>query len=176
MIVAKERYPNDDYDRIWRSYNQSDWKHISTSLTVNTNSTSFRLPQDALKTAATPANANEPLIDFEFPKASNDKVYLYLHFAEVQVLQANETREFDISLNGESFTDSYKPLYLQSDTLQNPIPVICENKKCIIKLTKSGKSTYPPLLNAIEGFGVADFPQSETEQNDGTYICKCGNA
>lgn len=145
---------------------QTDWKQISTSLTVNT-SDSFHLPQDTLKTAATSANASEPLIDIETPDSSNDKVYIYLHFAEVQALQANETREFDISLNGESIKDSYRPLYLQSETVSNPSPVICAGQRCIIKLSKTGKSTHPPLLNAIEGFAVADFLQSEPDENDG---------
>ncbi|XP_019085759.1 PREDICTED: probable LRR receptor-like serine/threonine-protein kinase At1g07560 [Camelina sativa] len=109
------RYSEDVYDRMWNYYNQTDWKQISTSLTVNT-SDSFRLPQNAIKTAATSANASEPLIDIEFPESANDKVYIYLHFAEVEALKANETREFDISLNGESIKESYKPLYLQSET------------------------------------------------------------
>lgn len=166
-IVAKNRYPEDIYDRMWSSYiDEKDWKQISTTLTVN-NSNSFRVPQDALKTAATSANASAPLIDTEYPITSNDKVYLYLHFAEVQDLRSNETREFDISLNGESLKDSYRPLYLQSDTVDNPSPVICKDRECIIKLSKSGKSTHPPLINAIEGFVVADFRQSETDDNDG---------
>lgn len=165
--MAKNSYPKDVYDRIWASYNQTDWKQISTSLTVNT-SNSFRVPQDALKTAATSTNASAPLIDIEYPTSSSDKVYIYLYFAEVQALQANETREFDITLNGESIKDSYRPLYLQSDTVSNPSPVICEDRECIVKLSKSGKSTHPPLLNAVEGFEVADFRQSETDDNDGT--------
>ncbi|XP_010507237.1 PREDICTED: putative receptor-like protein kinase At3g46340 [Camelina sativa] len=169
------RYSEDVYDRMWNSYNQTDWKEISTSLTVNT-SDSFRLPQNAIKTAATSANASEPLIDIEFPESANDKVYIYLHFSEVHALKANETREFDISLNGESIKDSYKPLYLQSETLSNPSPVICTGQKCIVKLTRSGKSTHPPLLNAIEGFAVADFLQSETDENDGTNLSSNGLA
>ncbi|CAN6923890.1 unnamed protein product, partial [Brassica oleracea] len=43
----------------WNSYNQSDWTQISTSLTVNTNSNSFRLTQNALKTVVIPENASE---------------------------------------------------------------------------------------------------------------------
>lgn len=152
---------------MWNSYNQTDWKQISTSVTVNT-SDSFHLPQAALNTAATPLNASAPLIDIEYPDSANDKVYIYLHFAEVQALKANETREFDISLNGVSIKDSYKPLYLQADTVSNPSPVICPGAECIIKLSKSAKSTHPPLLNAVEGFAVADFLQSESDENDGT--------
>ncbi|ESQ37349.1 hypothetical protein EUTSA_v10003094mg [Eutrema salsugineum] len=160
------RYEEDVYDRMWNYYNQSDWKQISTSLTENTGSNRFRLPQDALKTAVTPANTSAPLIIIDVPESANDKVYIDLHFAEVQVLQANETREFDISLNGVSINDSYRPLYLQSETIHNPSPVLCENQMCIVTLTKSSKSTHPPLLNAIEGFAVADFPKADTEDND----------
>ena len=167
-IVAMNRYPKDIYDRIWSPYIEPYWNQISTSLTVSTNS--FRLPQDALKTAATPVNASAPFIDFESPNSSSDKVYIYLHFAEVQVLRANETREFAISVNGEVIDDSYMPLYLQSETVQTPSPIICQDQECIIELSKSGKSTHPPLLNAIEGFAAVEFLQSESEENDGTLL------
>ncbi|KAJ0240357.1 Leucine-rich repeat protein kinase family protein [Hirschfeldia incana] len=120
---------------MWNYYNQTDWKQISTSLTVNTNSNSFRLPQDSLKTAVTPKNASEAFIDIEYPEFSIDKVYIYLHFAE-------------------------------SETIHNQSPVTCENRNCIIKLTRTGKSTHPPLLNAVEGFAVAEFRQSKTDAND----------
>ncbi|CAN7110834.1 unnamed protein product, partial [Brassica rapa subsp. narinosa] len=57
----------------------------------------------------------EALIDIEFPEFPTDTVYIYLHFAEVEVLRANETREFNISLNGVSINDSYSPLYPLTD-------------------------------------------------------------
>lgn len=132
----------DVHDRMWGSYFEDGWRQISTSLTVNT-SDSFHLPQTAVITAAIPANDSATFIDTVYPDLSQDRVFIYLHFAEVQALRANETREFNISINGESVADSYRPLYLQSKTVNNKLPFICENMECIIKLSKTKNSTHP---------------------------------
>ncbi|XP_010425884.1 PREDICTED: putative receptor-like protein kinase At3g46340 [Camelina sativa] len=166
-----QRYPNDVYDRMWKPYFASWWKQISTSFTVNT-SDSFLLPQFTVTTAATPANTSAPLnhaIYLEFPTC---KVFMYLHLSEVQALRANESREFDILLSGESVYDFYSPKYLQSNTVGNPSPIICEDGICNLELSKSSKSTHPPLLNALEIFTVAELPQSETDENDVVAIKK----
>ncbi|CAA7036745.1 unnamed protein product [Microthlaspi erraticum] len=165
LDCGKSRYPDDAYDRAWISYFQDDWKQISTGLTVNT-SDSFRLPQAALKTAGIPAFGSSTFVDKEYPDSSQDRVYMYLHFSEVQVLAANETREFDISFNNDSVIQSYKPVYLQSKTVYNKLPVICEDKECVLSLKKTPKSTHPPMLNAIEVFTVTEFLQSETFESD----------
>ncbi|CAH2065220.1 unnamed protein product, partial [Thlaspi arvense] len=87
-------YPNDVNDRIWEPKFESEWKQISTSFEAN-NTNGFLVPQNVLKTAAIPANASAPFNiteDLDFP---DDEIYVYLHFSEVQSLQANESREFD---------------------------------------------------------------------------------
>jgi len=101
----------DVHDRMWESYFDDDWTQISTSLTVNT-SDSFRLPQAALITAATPAKDGPSYIGITFSTSSEERFFIYLHFSEVQALRANETREFNISINGESVADLYRPVYL----------------------------------------------------------------
>ncbi|XP_024009528.1 putative receptor-like protein kinase At3g46340 isoform X2 [Eutrema salsugineum] len=159
-------YPGDAYDRLWIPYLNSTWKKISTTLKAN-NTGSFNLPQVAVTTAATPANASEPLIYTDFLPFPNDKIFFFLHFSEVQVLGANETREFDIFWNGKVISESFRPIYMQPKTVYNPYPVTCEEGKCVLELKKTRRSTLPPLLNAIEIYIVVDTPQSETNENDG---------
>ncbi|CAE6075304.1 unnamed protein product [Arabidopsis arenosa] len=157
------RYPDDVYDRIWGSYFLPTWKKISTTLGVNSSS-GFLPPQKALMTAATPANANASLAGvLEFP---NEKLYLYLHFSEIQVLKANESREFEIFWNKKLVYNAYSPVYLQTKTIRNPSPVTCEGGECILEMIKTERSTLPPLLNAVEVFTVVEFPQPETDASD----------
>lgn len=169
LDCGKSRYPDDAYDRAWVSYFEDDWKQISTGLTVNT-SDSFRLPQAALKTAGIPANGSSTFVDREYPGTSQDRVFIYLHFSEVQVLAANESREFDISFEDKTIIQSFKPVYLQSKTVYNKLPVICEDEECILSLKKSGNSTHPPMLNAVEVFTVSEFRQADTFGNDGMFV------
>uniref|UniRef100_A0A1J3EIW6 non-specific serine/threonine protein kinase n=1 Tax=Noccaea caerulescens TaxID=107243 RepID=A0A1J3EIW6_NOCCA len=159
------RYPNDFYDRIWVPYFESGWTKIYTTLKVD-NTNGFLVPQDALIAAAIPVNASAPLSftkDLEFP---NDELYFNFHFSEVQVLQANQTREFSILWNGKVIYTPMSPEYLMVRTVYNQLPSPCEVGKCLLELKRTQKSTLPPLLNAIEVFTVIKFPQSETNEDD----------
>lgn len=165
------------YDRIWNPHFEPEWSQISTVLKVN-NSNRYRVPQDVLMTAAVPANANAPFSfakNLEFP---NDKLYMFFHFAEVQALQANQTREFNILWNGEVIYKAWSPKYLQANTIYTYLPSLCEVGKCLLELKRTQNSTLPPLLSAVELFAVINFTQAETNEDDGTfygvYISVCG--
>ncbi|XP_009126677.2 receptor-like protein kinase At5g59670 isoform X1 [Brassica rapa] len=158
------RYSSDTYDRIWRPYFQMEWTNISTDLDVFS-SNKYAPPQDALKNAATPTNASAPL-KIEWSSANPDaQYYLYTHFAELQDLQANETREFNILWNGENY---YGPLTpgKYSLTILSRSPRTCEGVRCSVQLIRTNISTLPPLLNAYEVYTVIQFPQSETDESD----------
>ncbi|CAA7036747.1 unnamed protein product [Microthlaspi erraticum] len=160
------KFPEDHYDRIWVPYLEKEWKKISTAVKGN-NTGSFNLPETIVTTAATPANASEPLTYTEYLDTPRDKIFYFLHFSEVQVLKANETREFNISWNGKIISENYRPVYLQPKTFYNAYPVTCEDDgECVLELKKTQRSTLPPLLNAIEVYVVVDSPQSETNEND----------
>ncbi|CAD5325014.1 unnamed protein product [Arabidopsis thaliana] len=163
------RYPNDFYDRMWVPHFETEWKQISTNLKVNS-SNGYLLPQDVLMTAAIPVNTSARLSFTENLEFPNDELYLYFHFSEVQVLQANQSREFSILWNGMVIYPDFIPDYLSAATVYNPSPSLCEVGKCLLELERTQKSTLPPLLNAIEVFTVMNFPQSETNDDDGTFF------
>ena len=43
--------------------------------------------------------------------------------------------------------------------------------KCVFSILKTGNSTLPPIINAIEIYTVKDLSQSETDQQDGMLLC-----
>lgn len=171
LILFTPRYMKDVYDRIWVSYGtrfKAGWTQISTTLEVS-NSNNYVPPKDALKNAATPTNASAPLT-IEWSSTNPDlQYYLYAHFAEIQDLQENDTREFDILLNGEVFSDPIIPRKLNITTVLSVTPRTCQGGKCSLQLKRTNRSTLPPLLNALEIYTGIQFLQSETNGNDGMF-------
>ncbi|CAH8296652.1 unnamed protein product [Eruca vesicaria subsp. sativa] len=163
------RYSSDIYDRIWTPLFGKVWTQISTTLDVN-NSNEYAPPKAALQNAATPTNASEPLA-IQWDLASPDEqYYLYAHFAELQDLQANETREFNMFWNGQHLYGPLTPPKLKVLTVSSQSPITCKGGKCILQLIRTNRSTHPPLLNAFEVYTVIQFPQSETHESDVSAI------
>ncbi|KAL0740886.1 hypothetical protein Bca4012_082399 [Brassica carinata] len=156
------RYIDDVYDRVWVPFFSPSLTEITTSLGINSSGT-FAVPESVLKSAVTPANASKPLIITWTPKPSNAEVYVYMHFAEIQTLQANERREFDVVLN-ENFTWSgfNIPKLRRLRTLYTGAPIKCDSVGCKLQLVKTPNSTLPPLINALEAYTLVEFPQVET--------------
>jgi hypothetical protein len=119
-----------------------------------------------MKTAATPVNESAPLQFYFNADTVNQQIYTYLHFNEVEKLAENETRAFNIKVNGELLYDLVVPVYRSADTIFSPIPLTGATKY-IFTLTKTENSTHPPILNGVEVYKVKNFSQSETQQDDG---------
>ncbi|CDY65587.1 BnaAnng20660D [Brassica napus] len=146
-----------------------EWTNISTTLDVDI-ANKYDPPKDAQKNVATPANASAPLT-IEWSSENPDaQYYLYSHFSEIQDLQANETREFNMNWNGKLYYASLTPLKLGTTTVSSHSPTTCNGGKCSVQLIRTNRSTLPPLLNAYEVYTVIQFPQSETDESDVSAI------
>jgi hypothetical protein len=120
-----------------------------------------------MSTAVTPVNANAPLQFHWDADDVNDQYYRYLHLNEVEKLNANETREFNSTVNNRVHpVTKEKPEYRVSDSIESSKPLTGDTRY-EITLSKTENSTLPPILNAIEVYKVKDFSQSETQQDDG---------
>lgn len=168
MSCPPRRYPEDAYDRLWNPRSLSWLTHISTTSYVS-DGESYNLPEAVRQNAATPTNASLPLTISWTPENPNDQFCMYLHSAEIQDLQANETREFSVYLNGNSFADQVIPEKLEITTIENPITMTCEGEECSLQLTRTRISTLPPLLNAYEIYRVIQSTQPETNETEGTF-------
>ncbi|XP_058759173.1 putative leucine-rich repeat receptor-like protein kinase At2g19210 [Vicia villosa] len=163
----KIRYPDDIYDRIWTPYNSTDWKMIDTSLTLDQRAPSFNFlllpPSTVTRTASIPENDSDNIEFYFLPKYNASRYYVYLYFTEIQKLEANQIREFNIFVNGKLLNnDPVNPLYLQNLYYVSIISV----NMLELWFNKTSRSTLPPLFNAIEIYTTKDFLQSETYQTD----------
>ncbi|KAG2251278.1 hypothetical protein Bca52824_081414 [Brassica carinata] len=114
------RYNEDFHDRTWIPHLDNQIVSISTNLLVNT-SNSYDVPQTVAKTAAIPANTSQPLtLDWSLDEI-NAQSYIYMHFAEIQDLEDDEIREFNITYNGgQNWYSYFRPRKLKIITIYNP--------------------------------------------------------
>uniref|UniRef100_A0A0D3BTZ0 non-specific serine/threonine protein kinase n=1 Tax=Brassica oleracea var. oleracea TaxID=109376 RepID=A0A0D3BTZ0_BRAOL len=132
-------------------------------------STPYELPQEVISKAVVNQNVTEKLSFDWYVDDRKDQAFIYLHFAEIQTLRGNDTREFDITWEGdnENFTVSaYLPPKLQLETLYNPYPMKCTFLECTVELVMTKSSTLPPMINAMEAYKIIDFPDAETNPED----------
>ncbi|XP_024022548.1 LRR receptor-like serine/threonine-protein kinase IOS1 isoform X1 [Morus notabilis] len=158
------RYPYDVSDRIWVPYNIDEWKDITTSQTVDSEN-DFQPPHVVMNNAAMPANKSAPFrLIFELLDPST-KYYLYMHFAELQQLKPNESRAFNINVNGRFLYGPLVPTYLLLTTVYSASPITGE-VNYTFTLDKLENSTLPPIVNAIEIYALVGVSQLETDQDD----------
>ncbi|KAL1351367.1 probable LRR receptor-like protein kinase At1g51890 isoform X2 [Arachis hypogaea] len=155
------RYEDDPYDRSWIYYiQQGEWVQLNNSSTITAGTFSqndYQLPEAVMRTAITPANASDPLkINWRPQVTISDEYYIYMHFMEVN----NQTREFNIFVDGKPFYENLVPPYLSTKT----ITVV--SNAINISFHKTSRSTLPPIINAIEVYGLIQFYQSDTFQAD----------
>jgi len=91
-----------------------------------------------------------------------------MHFAEIQTLKDNETREFNITYNGGQNVYSYlRPEKFEIYTLFGLMSSPDGNFS--LSFTKTGNSTLPPLINGLEIYKVLDLLELETDQDEGKF-------
>ncbi|XWS20198.1 hypothetical protein CRYUN_Cryun31cG0079300 [Craigia yunnanensis] len=152
------RFSQDVYDRAWWPYQTTDWTERTTSSTIETLYNDYQPPLLAMRSACVPANASLPLT---FPISSTDpkaQYYVYMHFAEIEKLEANQSREFNIYINGKFQGDPYSPTHLKADTFYTTAALSAGQ----ISIERTTNSTLPPILNAIEMYTVKEFLQLQT--------------
>jgi len=120
-----------------------------------------------MSTAVTPANDSAPLVISWVPEDETDLFYVYMHFMEIQGLTRNQTRQFNITRNGELRVSNFSPRYVAVDTLYTSSAISGKEIKYSLERTKN--STLPPIINALEIYKVIHFPQPETFEADGTF-------
>lgn len=107
------RYKDDIYDRIWTPRSLFSSKTLNTSLTVDQFlNNGYQPASTVMSTAETSRNESLYLTLSFRPPDPNAKFYVYMHFAEIEVLKRNQTREFSIWLNEEVISPSFKLRYL----------------------------------------------------------------
>lgn len=164
------RYGYDVYDRLWSPSNFDKWDVLSTSLTLNSQTDDdFHPPSVVMSSAATPTNTSAPLEFYWNPDDPTTSYYIYMHFAEVVKLKANQSRSFNISVNGKFLYGPVVPAYFSVSTVYST-SAISGGDQILFSLTQTESSTLPPIVNALEVFSVKYLLQSESNQPDGAFF------
>ncbi|KAH9665575.1 protein kinase domain-containing protein [Citrus sinensis] len=96
------RYPDDVYDRIWSPYRSLRWESITRRSDSTFFENDWQLPLTIMRTAVRPANASINSLSFYWKTSTPEsQYYIFLHFAEVEGRQENQTREMSIYSNGK---------------------------------------------------------------------------
>ena len=164
LVCLLIRFGDDVYDRIWLPDN--NYKGIVTSHTIDSQShNEYQPPSVVMSSAATPGNDSSPLDYYWEAENATSEYQIYMHFAEVVDLKANQSRSFNITINGNHFFGPVLPPYLSTYTVYSKSVLnIAQTYK--VSIFKTESSTLPPILNAVEIYSVRDFPYSETDQQD----------
>ncbi|KAM6548596.1 hypothetical protein CsatB_020272 [Cannabis sativa] len=165
------RYKDDVYDRIWQPFNFPERKVLSTSSKIDLNTRSiYEPPSNVMGTAMSPANVTSPLFSFYLsPDDPMAEYYVYMHFAELEKLQPNESRQFRIYENGEFWNGDDKPFtpkYLQTTTLSSLASVRADSSSINYDFFQYSTSTHQPILNALEVYIIQNFSEPQTHDND----------
>lgn len=166
------RYKDDIYDRLWRPITTNVWSPLKASSKDKKNITlnDYAVPVSVLSTAYS-KNRTSNTMFVSWSQLNIDSRYLFFfHFAELVKLRKNETREFDILINGAVWYERLSPAFLDCSTIYS-----VKGKKFIdgnieVALNRTGNSTLAPLINAIEIYELKDLPQLQTNESDGKYI------
>ncbi|KAL8256710.1 hypothetical protein R6Q59_028751 [Mikania micrantha] len=165
-VFGKIRYKPDTYDRLW-----SPTEVPNTSLLYNSNKISSELsritlpPSKVMSTAITPTNTtNELNIEWK-QRNTSDKFFVYLHFAELEVLEKDKKREFNIYLNGNHYFGPLSPLYQKTITVNSTTPEIVA-PTYTLTINKTKNSTYHPIISALELYTLKQLPQKQTYDQD----------
>ncbi|VVB00693.1 unnamed protein product [Arabis nemorensis] len=110
------------------------------------------------KTAMIPTNASQTLnLDWILNNITAQS-YIYMHFAEIQNLEANQIREFNITYNGGLlWYDFFRPSKLSTTIIYNPRAVSSPDGKFNFTFTVTGNSSLPPLINGLEIYSLGFF-------------------
>ncbi|KAL6285565.1 hypothetical protein ACE6H2_009955 [Prunus campanulata] len=151
---AGYRYPDDILDRYWDHYDDpDDWTQLNTSSTIKSESDDpYQLPSVVMTTASTPKNPSDSLsIVLSLPD-KDAEYYSYLHFAEVESLQLNQSRFQYVFGDVAGNYGPFAPQYLSRDTISDTNA--WSSKYFNVSITGAENSTLPPILNAFEIYMV----------------------
>ncbi|XP_058180846.1 putative leucine-rich repeat receptor-like serine/threonine-protein kinase At2g19230 isoform X2 [Rhododendron vialii] len=161
MGSSRENWILDDLGRSWSHKAVNDSKNISTSLTINPESSKeYQLPSSMMRIGVEALNASKISLQYSLDVGGDDsKFYVYLHFCDVEETGNDELREFNILLNDDPWPEPVRPSYLTTTT----VPVNFSSRGEIrLSLVRTIRSTLPPILNAVEIYVEKKLPRSDS--------------
>ncbi|GLJ45086.1 hypothetical protein SUGI_0949140 [Cryptomeria japonica] len=155
------RYPDDKFDRIWKTvieegslYGNTTGKILTTDL--------FEIPSSVLQTALVTLNKTQGYIGRTWNIPEIGEYYIVMCFAEVENLTPNAIREFNINIDGYTWATDKLDAYPDSLVTHGP-KNFSSLGKVEFSLDPTKRSTEGAILNAWEIYRYS------SPLNNGTY-------
>ncbi|KAI3744133.1 hypothetical protein L1987_57209 [Smallanthus sonchifolius] len=162
------RYEDDIHDRIWNPIeNIPGLTAVQTSSPVLGSSTKEKVPSKVMSTAMKSTNSTGGLWYPWTATNETDEFLIYMYFAEIETLEINQTREFNIYMNG---LYRYGPISPIDHTTNTYFTSIYNSSSYQLSLFATKNSTLPPMLNALELYKPIRLQQRQTEDQDATAM------
>ncbi|KAJ8638558.1 hypothetical protein MRB53_012825 [Persea americana] len=165
-VNAGIRYPDDLYDLLWRPFDDINWSPFNTSFRVTNPNVVFQPPSKVMMTAVRPAAESDALYyDWTVDDLSL-QLQVYMHFAELEQLNASQKREFTVCCGDNlCYNSVVRPEYLLTTTVEPPQPLTGQSHYvCTFKQTST--SDLPPIVNAVEVFVIRQYKETPTKDQD----------
>ena len=127
---------------------------------------------EVLRTASRAQNINEPFQFYWDTTDTSEEFYMYMHFVEVEKLQAGQSREFNIYINGFLWNDEpFVPGYLSVTMFYSRGPKTGKTRYRVI-INRTESSTLPPIISGYEIYTAKNFSNLGTNETDGMLATK----
>ncbi|CAA7403962.1 unnamed protein product [Spirodela intermedia] len=163
------RYPYDPFDRLWDGVANNFFTLNTSSEVMAKEGDAFQVPSLVLRSAVSESRTNYHLDTWLKIGTFGDKIYIVMHFAELQKLNsANESRRLNIY--GKDGTvllfPEYSPPYLTVDHKEIVTDELPRSRFYNISIKSTRSSTYSYIINAFESFIVRSMNESQTDDRD----------
>ncbi|XP_062088373.1 putative leucine-rich repeat receptor-like serine/threonine-protein kinase At2g19230 [Humulus lupulus] len=164
------RYKDDEYDRLWSPLVAENWKPnliISNSNEDSITKDDYELPFTVMSNAYTESGGNNINLYWANNITKSTSCLFYMHFAELKKLGGNQSRKFNIYINGDLWSEPFTLEFLKSTTINNQQASKTDDQGNLnVWLNSTDTSTLPPLINALEMYVPIKLLGQETNQND----------
>ena len=135
----------------------------------NSPNDTYGAPSAVMRSVSTPVNSSRMDlywdVDSSMDADFSTKYFVVLYFAEVETLQQNEFRQFDVLLDSITLAKGFRPEPMLTTVLTGTVQ---GSGNHVISLVAALNSKQP-LISAMEIFLVRSQNESATDSRDGTY-------
>ncbi|XP_031474753.1 putative leucine-rich repeat receptor-like serine/threonine-protein kinase At2g19230 isoform X2 [Nymphaea colorata] len=166
------RYPDDAFDRVWLPLEPTNRlvAPINTSLEISVETDLYMPPSKVMQTADCKPQSPDAIGWNPSYVPQDSFLFMCIHFAELEKLEANETREFNVLLDEAHFYGPITPSYLKAMNVCSPgfyTPGLYRDQNTPLVVYKpTERSTLSPIVNAIELYAALQLSSLVTDDAD----------
>ncbi|XP_066334298.1 putative leucine-rich repeat receptor-like serine/threonine-protein kinase At2g19230 [Miscanthus floridulus] len=176
------RYPDDRYDRIWQRYEDDPFlttvPDIINGTVKNYPNDTYGAPSAVMRSVSTPVNDSEGMsvgrLSYPSIEGMESLAVLYvLYFTEVEILQEDEFREFNILLDDLPLVSAFRPEQMLTTVVagtmgpSGPTENGVNIHSVYLEPTSNSK---PPLISAMEIYWIRPVDGSATDSGDASAM------